>query len=99
MALNNTELGLIGGSGGLIVLLGIATVFTIWYNSQNHSDPIRRNSEILKANQSRYSGSRKSLNNTDLNSVILSIDDAYGRNATKRRKKSNKRKRKSNKRK
>jgi hypothetical protein len=98
MALDNTELGLIGGGGGFIVLL-VITVATIWYKSQNHSDPIRRNSEILEANQSRYSGSRKSLNDTDLNSVISSLKDGFGRNATKRRKKSNKRKRKSNKRK
>jgi len=92
MALDNTELGLIGGSGGFIVLLGIATVFTIWYKSQNHSDPILSNRKIQEANQARYSGSRKSLNDTDLTNIISNIDDAFGRNATKRRKKSNKRK-------
>jgi hypothetical protein len=99
MALDNTEIGFIGGGVGFIVLIGIATVATILYKSQNHSDPIRRNSEILKTNKARSTNSHESLNNTDLNSVILSIDNAFGRNATKRRKKSNKRKRKSNKRK
>jgi hypothetical protein len=86
MALDNTELGLIGGGGGFIVLL-VITVVTILYKSQNHSDKILSNSKILEANKARSTNSHESLKDTDLTSIISSIDNAFGRNATKRRKK------------
>ena len=95
MALDTTEIGLIGSGGGLVVLFGIS-VFIMWYNNQNHSDKILSNSKILEANKARSTNSHESLKDTDLNSIISSIDNAFGRNATKRRKKQ--RKNKSNKR-
>lgn len=97
MALDTTEIGLIGSGGGLVVLFGIS-VFIMWYNNQNHSDKILSNSKILEANKApsaSSTNSHESLKDTDLNSIISSIDNAFGRNATKRRKKQ--RKNKSNK--
>lgn len=98
MALDTTEIGLIGSGGGLVVLFGIS-VFIIWYNNQNHSDTILRNSEIQKANKAPSASSTSSHNpmgTNDFKSVLSSLDNAFGRNATKRRKKQ--RKNKSNKR-
>jgi hypothetical protein len=95
MALDTTEIGLIGSGGGLVVLFGIS-VFIMWYNNQNHSDKILSNSKILEANKAPSASSTSSHNPMGTNDFKSVIDNAFGRNATKRRKKQ--RKNKSNKR-
>lgn len=82
MALNNTEWGLIGSSGGFALLALVGIIGYVMTRSGNSE--ILSNSAIQNAHKVSSSGSRKSMGSSDLSSMISSV--AFGRAATKRRK-------------